>query len=105
MSVLNLLRVAIQNPDVRKFAGRMVASAASECAAPGCKARSPGTSCGVCDAPMCLTHSSFRMSPPGPICTLCLVELWNENLPVHAEEEFRTRRPTGTPRTTKRKRK
>ena len=95
-----ILSSAVNNPDVRRFAGRMMATAANDCAAPNCRGKSlPGVVCTVCGKPMCNTHATaFLVAvPPKPLCPPCGMQLWNadadENQPAHEPSKITKRKP------------
>lgn len=98
-AVWDILKAAVNNPDIRQFAGRLIASGARDCDAPGCDAKSPpGAVCAKCGRFMCLAHLTCRMEAlTTPMCSVCIGELWG----IEASEtgaEFKTRsRPTGIP--------
>ena len=94
MTVMDALRMAVSDPQVRKFAAKTITSAADPCSAPDCSGKSP-VRCMACDCPMCLTHAVFRVKPAGPICVACLVEVWglaDEDAPDETPRSKRARR-------------
>lgn len=107
---MEMLQSAVANPDVRKFAGRLMATAAQDCAAPNCGAKSmPGVACVVCQKSMCNTHATaFLVAvPPRPLCPPCAMQLWNADADTGDGAAHPPDPPSSInkPRTKKRKRK
>lgn len=51
------------------------------CAAPCCKARSPGPACMACNEPVCVDHMFVRASAPTqPLCMRCIAVEFEERL-------------------------
>lgn len=89
-AIAGLVKDAIANPEVRRFAGRVMASGAQPCKAPNCPGSSlPGIACIACGAAMCNTHAHAFLvaAPPKPHCPPCAMALWNadadESEPAH----------------------